>query len=141
MEKELIFNREYLRLHRLKDHPVLYAEWLVMTTFDKMKEGSLAYATMMEQYDLHYAIADLTQVKGNFSFLNQWLRDEWAPRVKQAGMRAMTMVPSADVFTQYSVEQLNRRYERGARLFKFRITMTVEEAYDWILQEQAQNAK
>lgn len=141
MKRKLVFNKEYLKLYCLADFPVLYAEWQMMTSFENMKEGSMAYLDALKKYELSHVLVDLTKIKGNFSYLTDWIREDWAPLAHAAGLKAVAMIPSSDIFTQYTIEQINRRYQKGDKLFKFRMYLQAEDAYDWILQEQAQNAK
>lgn len=131
-ENKAFFETDYVTIYFEEKHQVVVARWFKMTSVDNIKHGTDQYLEAMQHYGTTYILADLRQIKGSFTAIGEWLSTDWGPRAYQAGLKAIGMLPSSDIFVKFSLDMINKQYEKGDQLINFRVFTSEEDGFTWL---------
>lgn len=109
---------------------ILYHAWNGFRTTEQLK-GVLDghFIDVFKKYRLQYALVDSTRMCGSFNDANEWLANNYMPRLTKLGLLKVAVVLPHNIFAQMAVDEWDKKVEG----FQSRNFGTVTEAVTWLL--------
>ena len=131
-DKSAFFETDYLVVNSNEEHGVVWAHWHKMTSTDNLITGTDQYIHGVQHYDVPYVLADLRNMQGSFTAIIEWVMTDWSPRAYKAGMKAIALITSSDIFVKFSLKTIDKQYQEGDQRIKFQIFDTPEAGLTWL---------
>lgn len=121
----------YLVAERMPGNTYILAQWTGRQNLATVKEGGNYYIEMMEQEPCAKLLNSHKELVGPWDIANDWIVQEWTPKVRALGLRYMAQVLAYGVYGQMSFYQLHQRIDDQ---FEIKMFENEEAARDWLLQ-------
>ena len=121
----------FLILERMPDNAYILAHWIGRQTLETVIQGGSTYARMIEQKPCNKLLNSHEELIGPWDTANDWIVQEWTPKVMSLGLRYLAQVLAPGVFGQMSFHQLHQQIDDK---FDIKMFETEQEAKDWLLQ-------
>jgi hypothetical protein len=120
----------FLEVERMPDNAYILAQWIGLQTLETVKQGGIFYTQMIKQHPCPKLLNSHEELIGPWNVANDWIVEEWTPRVQALGLRYMAQVLAPGVYGQMSFHQLHQRISN-----KWEIKMfdKVAAAREWLL--------
>ncbi|KUG07704.1 hypothetical protein [Solirubrum puertoriconensis] len=109
----------FLTLQYNETEDWIHAHWYGRQTLSTVMNGGLTHLEMIRQQPCSKLLNDHRDLVGTFLEANDWIQQIWTPLIISAGLRSIGQVVAADVFGQYSNEDLQHRIGNQLDLFLF----------------------
>lgn len=105
--------------------------WTEFSTGQRYRDGANALLTFIEDHDASKLIVDTSNVQAHNEEDKRWLRQEWIPRMMDAGVTHSATVHADSVIAEMEMEELSEDAGEvdGADQL---MTADIAEARDWI---------
>lgn len=120
----------FLILKRMPDNSYILAHWIGRQNLDSVMKGGNAYVQMITEKPCSKLLNSNEELIGPWDIANDWILQEWTPRVMRWGLHYLAHVLAPGVYGQMSFQQLHQRIEDK---FEIKMFETEAEAEKWLL--------
>ena len=120
----------FLLTERMPDNSYILAHWIGLQTLETVKRGGNFYIEMLKKQPCPKLLNSHEELIGPWNVANDWIVQDWTPKVQALGLRIMAQVLAPGVYGQMSFHQLHQRISD-----KWEIKMFDKEsvARDWLI--------
>lgn len=101
----LLYKSDFLKLHEITPH-VIHAEWCGYFSVELVQQGCEELYKFVVSQSCQYLLNDNRLVKGSFTQAMDYLKDDFMPRLVEAGIKKIAYIYSPDEGAKYSVNRL-----------------------------------
>jgi hypothetical protein len=128
----------YLIAERMPDNSYIHARWIGIQTLETVMEGGKFYLKMLLEKPCEKLLNDHHELIGPWNVANEWIVNEWTPKVRMMGLHYMAQVMAPGIYGQMSFQQLHQRIDDKFEIMMFNDEVT---ASMWLLQVGATAVK
>ena len=121
----------FLLAERMLGNTYIFARWTGRQTLETVREGGNYYLEMIKQQPCDKLLNSHTELIGPWDIANDWIVQEWTPKVRALGLRYMAQVLAPGVYGRMSFHQLHQRIDDD---FEIKMFEDEESAREWLLQ-------
>jgi hypothetical protein len=133
MSDIISFEKPFCKIVYSEENNFVFAKWSGRGEIEKIKEGTNAYLDAMIKHKCGTVLVDLSDATGTFTYANDWINHDWAPRAVKSGLKCLAMVYNSDVFTKFTLDKLNQGYQKlEVKYFEMMTFNDKQEALRWI---------
>ena len=120
----------FLVAERMPDNAYILAHWVGLQTLETVRQGGTYYIEMLKKQPCAKLLNSHEELIGPWNIANDWIVQEWTPKVQALGLHYMAQVLAPGVYGQMSFHQLHQRISD-----KWEIKMFENEvsAREWLL--------
>nr|WKN39872.1 STAS/SEC14 domain-containing protein [Tunicatimonas sp. TK19036] len=121
-------DKEFLHMDYNETTHWLYTRWMGDVTLEDVKKGGEEILKQVQVHSCAKVLNDNRDVTGSWDEANDWIQQDWMPRMIAAGLRKFAHIISPDIFAAMSVEEMATR----ASGYEMRIFEDIGEAKAWL---------
>lgn len=119
----------FLIAERMPDNAYIHARWIGIQSIETVMQGGNYYATMLQTQPCARLLNDHKELIGPWDVANQWIVNEWTPKVLGLGLQYMAQVLAPGIYGKMSFHQLHQQIEN---MFEIRMFEDPELAKKWL---------
>lgn len=127
----------FLIAERMPDNAYIHARWIGMQTLETVQAGGKLYIEMLIKQACPRLLNDHSELIGPWLVANDWIVQEWTPKVRALGLHFMAQVLAPGIYGKMSFHELNQRIDND---FHIRMFDDIPAARTWLSETQAQSA-
>lgn len=120
----------FLLAERLPDNAYIYAHWIGRQNLQTVVQGGNLYIKMLEEKPCPKLLNSHAELIGPWDIANDWIVEEWTPKIRQLGLRYFAQVMAPGVYGQMSFQQLHQRIDDE---FEIKMFDTEAAAREWLI--------
>ena len=120
----------FLEVERMPDNSYILAHWIGLQSLETVKQGGTYYAEMLKNQPCPKLLNSHEELIGPWNIANDWIVQEWTPKVQALGLRYMAQVLAPGVYGQLSFHQLHQRISDKLEIKMFNDKASARE---WLL--------
>ena len=124
----------FLIAERMPDNSYIHARWIGMQTLDTVMKGGLLYLEMLIKQPCAKLLNDHSELIGPWMVANDWIVNEWTPKVRALGLTHMAQVMAPGIYGKLSFHELHQRIDDNFDIMMFDLPNNAKE---WLLNSQA----
>lgn len=128
---KLYYETEAIRVSYDEELQLGKGEWKGFVSSEVFRSTALHLLEFVVEYRITRWLSDRSHMKAIRQQDQQWMAEEFIPKIIDSPLRRMANVLSSDVVEKRNVEQIIRR-SRGLGNLSFRDFETVAEALEWL---------
>ncbi len=121
----------FLIAERMPDNAFIHARWIGVQTLESIKQGGNHYLNMLREQPCSKLLNDHTELIGPWIMANDWISNEWTPKVRELGLAFMAQVMAPGIYGQMSFHDLHQRIENDLEIQMFEHEIPARE---WLLE-------
>ncbi|MFC5272378.1 hypothetical protein [Adhaeribacter terreus] len=125
-----VFGEEYLRLELMADDAFINAQWSGVQSVETVMEGGNKILEMIKESGCSKLLNSNKNVIGSWDLALEWAENEWAPGVREAGLRYLAQVVPSSYYAAMTIESLLPRIDGN---FEIRTFEEDKDAEAWLL--------
>ncbi|MEM8970062.1 MAG: STAS/SEC14 domain-containing protein [Bacteroidota bacterium] len=106
----------------------LYTRWIGDVTVEDVKAGGEKMLEQIQEKSCQKVLNDNRDVTGSWDDANEWITQNWMPRIVSAGLQKFAHIISPDIFAAMSVEEMMTQVSG----FEMHIFEDEEKAKVWL---------
>ena len=124
----------FLIAERMPDNSYIHARWIGMQTLDTVMKGGLLYLDMLAKQPCPKLLNDHSELIGPWLVANDWIVNDWTPKVRALGLRHMAQVLAPGIYGKMSFHELHQRIDDNFDIMMFDIP---DNAKEWLINQNA----
>lgn len=120
----------FLIAERMPDNSYIHARWIGMQTMDTVMKGGLLYLEMLIKQPCAKLLNDHSELVGPWLVANDWIVNDWTPKVRSLGLRHMAQVLAPGIYGKMSFHELHQRIDDNFDIMMFD---DPKNAKEWLL--------
>jgi hypothetical protein len=135
MNLELVAANAFGKSQYERENCIIHYKFYGDVNIEKIKEilaKTLKFSENNKVLGIH---ADIIELKGSFSLLDEYLAKEYYHILRQRGLKSHSMIVSQDIFAKYAAQRLIQKttpYNKAG--FVMQTFNNLEEGYKWVLK-------
>ncbi len=131
MKKEVTnsFDKVYLTIEFDQSNNWIYNNWVGVLPTDKVIQGCQATIDLLQDHRCPHMLNDNRLVVGSWNSANDWIAQNWVPKVLALGLKRFAHVVSPGIFGQASAAEMVTRV--GTQL-EMRLFQDIDLAKAWL---------
>lgn len=130
---ELIKENSFAKAEYDAEKGILYSKYSGQVDSKKALEVLEAQVAFSENNKVKAIRADLSELKGTYTMINDWLEANFFPVLIERGLKCHAFIVSSDIFSNFATKNLMKRIGT-VKIVTFK---SLDEADDWISGELA----
>jgi hypothetical protein len=120
----------FVEFKRVGENSYLQANWIGRQTIETVRQGGSYYIQLLQEQPCSKLLNNHHELIGPWDIANDWIVEEWTPRVRALGLTHLAQVLAPGIYGQMSWHQLHQRIDD-----RFEIKLFDDEAAarSWLL--------
>jgi hypothetical protein len=106
-----VFGDVYFTAERMPGNTFIYARWYGVQSVETVMKGGYQLLDMMQQKPSAKLLNSNKNVIGSWDMALEWAENEWAPKMRGAGLRYLAQVVPTGIYANLSIESLIQRID------------------------------
>ena len=121
----------YCKVSADDTNKMVVVDWIGFLKLENLQEGSEGIIAAIKETGYNRTFIVNRQIQGPWDVANDWYATDWNPRAYAAGIEAMAVILSPNIFAQVSVNNFSKAVE-NKNMFDFGTFKDDEEAIEWL---------
>ncbi len=128
-----VYNKDHLAIFYDSDTRMVRLKWKGFATSEQIREGLTAGMEIIRREKALLWLADLKHMQAISPADEEWIVQQWFPKVVLTGLKKMALVTSLDYFNNTSVNRIMRSTEPMVT-FETEYFVDASDATKWLLE-------
>ncbi|GAC1505792.1 MAG: hypothetical protein NVS1B3_04570 [Candidatus Dormibacteraceae bacterium] len=135
---DVYVDEPWLSIRWVREHKLVRAEWKGFCNSSQFRDGTLKILTTIRDTQTVVLLSDNRRLEGVVDQDQLWLRDAWVPMAVAAGLRRIAVLVGRQGLGKIASQEIIGRF--GATTFVTRMFESVDEALEWVVDDQKATA-